>query len=575
LFLARTVVVKLHLRRCARCRERLRLADAFVHANADVSEAERAADAATTPASSACSASDGSGVTGSAGLRARPSPEDRGPVPGVDVDAGVSSTRLMRELDFLAAGFEDQISAERHDTEAKRIAREHDFTGRLHKQKQRLIHRQPVSEGVRQWLPAAALIPLLVVGLAFSRLNTVVRADELLSRASHYERSLPADYSQQLRLRFTPGMPVFAPLVAGGTHSTSPRVASFLAMRHVTGGVARDTGFEDAAAGEAYAAVAETLARHGFDWRQPLSLVGVHAWRESAGQLHDEVFATGDLLVLKMTTPAGELREVHLTVRRHDYHVVRLMLAFEGIGRLEIAEVEDSVQRAAKAATPVAPIAAAPVAMTSPSAPAPVARGVARESAATATPVARTTVVRPGLSRWLERNFRPGPDRTMFAPRLQRLVSDVRQQLATLDTLARRYPEEEVEQQWSSADRADLRRRVNDAYDRVSRDLNDLDTHIGVLFGSTSRSLPVKEAPADWRRRAAVALAHAEAMDGQVRQLLTLDDLPSPASGVTNATGATSATSSTASAPSAPPVMSTFTALWDVVHAPAGGPASR
>ena len=165
----------------------------------------------------------------------------------------------------------------------------------------------------------------------------------------------------------------------------------------------------------------------------------------------------------------------------------------------------------------------------------------------------------PGLSRWLERNFRPGPDRTAFVPRLQHLVSDVRQKLATLDTLARRYPEAEVEQQWSSADRVALHRRVNDAYDRISRDLNDLDSRIGILFGSTSRSLPVVEAPADWRQRAALALAHAEAMDVQVRQLLASDDLPSAESRAT----------------SAPPVMSTFAALWDVVHAPAGGPASR
>jgi hypothetical protein len=81
----------------------------------------------------------------------------------------------------------------------------------------------------------------------------------------------------------------------------------------------------------------------------------------------------------------------------------------------------------------------------------------------------------------------------------------------------------------------------------------------------------VREAPADWRQRAAVALAHAEAMDGQVRQLLTFDDLPSAESSATNATRTTNANSAT----SAPPVMSTFTSLWDVVHAPAGGPASR
>ena len=193
--------------------------------------------------------------------------------------------------------------------------------------------------------------------------------------------------------------------------------------------------------------------------------------------------------------------------------------------------------------------------------PAPVARGVVMDAALSpvTTVVGRAPVSQPGLSRWLDRTFRASPERKTFVPTLQRLVVDVRQHLSELDTLARRYPEAEVEEQWSSADRAALRRRVEESYRRISRDLNELELRVSVLFGSRTRSFPVTEAPADWRERAALALAHAEAMDGQVRDLLKFDDVPSAEARVTGAAQ----------------VPATFAALWDVVHAPAGGPASR
>jgi hypothetical protein len=526
LSLTHKTAVTAHLRRCFKCRDLLRQANAFREANAEVIEGEHATDTATASAT-------------------------------------VLSKRRVGELDAVAASFEDEVGA-RFDSAAKTEARNREFAQRLHKQKQDVIHRQPANGGIRQWLPAAALIPLLIVGLAFSRMNTVVRAEELLSRASRYESSVPGDRVQRLRIRFTPGIPAFAPLVAGGTRSAAPRVGAFLAVRDVTGGSVRDAGLDGVDVSGEYAALAETLARHGFEWRQPLGLDGLRAWRASVGQLRDEVFATGDMLVLKTTTPEGALREVDLTVRRHDFHVVRLTLAFEGIGRLEIAEIEESVQRAVKAAplAPIATTAAAPVAMTT--VPAPVARGVAVDSALSpvTTVVGRMPVSQPGLSRWLDRTFGARPERKTFVPDLQRLVIGVRQNLSALDTLAKRYPEEEVQQQWSGADRVALRRRVDESYRRISRDLNDLDARVGILFGSTTRSLPIAEAPADWRQRAAAALAHAEAMDAQVRQLLASEDVPAASSGETRVKGGAL-------------VPSTFAALWDVVHAPVGGPASR
>jgi hypothetical protein len=415
----------------------------------------------------------------------------------------------------MPVSFEDEIGAE-FDSDAKAVARTREFARRLHKQKQDVILEPPAATvWVRQWLPAAALIPLLIIGLAWSRMQTVVRAEELLTLASKYERGLPANHAQMLRLQLTPGIPALTStsLATGGTRSAMPRMAPFHEVRYVIGGVVRGAGPDGAGTRGEQAAVAAILASNGFDLNQPLSLAGVRAWRSSPGEKRDEVIVSTDTFLLRTTAvgtaaAAGALRGLELTVRRHDYHVVKLALA---------------------ALSPVT------------------------------TVVGRAPVSQPGLSRWLDRTFRATPERKTFVPTLQRLVVDVRQHLSELDTLARRYPEAEVEQQWSSADRAALRRRVEESYRRISRDLNDLELRVSVLFGSRTRSFPVTEAPADWRERAARALAHAEAMDGQVRDLLTFDDVPPAEARVTGAAR----------------VPATFAALWDVVHAPAGGPASR
>jgi hypothetical protein len=486
-----------HLRQCAPCRDRLHQANAFLEASGEIGD------------------SDDIGGRGSSDLDSSDSSDSVSDVVAMDI------------------GFDETLGAE-YDSPEKSEARCQEFARRLHKQKQDAIYHQPVGR-IRQWLPAAALIPLLIVGLTFSRMQTVVRAEELLRRASNHERSLSADRVQRTPIRLT------------------------------AGGVALDAWPDATDASGAHAALEATLSRHGFDSRQPLSLAGVRAWRARPGEKHDEVFDNGDLLVLRTTTSVGELREVELTVRRHDYHVVKLALAFEGIGRLEIAEIEESARRAAKVATPVAPvspIASSPVGMVASAAPAPAARAVAAEGAfagSETSSASRTIATQQGLSRWLDRTFGARRERKTFVPDLQRLVGEVRQQLGALDTLARRYPEGEVVEQWADADRAALHRRVDQAYGAISRDLNVLDARIGILFGSTSRALPVSDAPSDWRHRAALALAHAEAMDREVRRLLTFDDVPS----------------GDAQAAERASVASTFAALWDVVHAPAGGPAGE
>jgi hypothetical protein len=573
-----------HLRQCAPCRERLQQANAFLEASADVADdasvassgdvRESAVPASGVPAVGARARgvhADGVRASDSwaSGLDVR-SRAAAIQLPAVTVPGGNVvnfrgvSERAGNARAAMPVSFEDEVGAD-YDSDEKDAARNREFLRRLHKQKQTLIHQQPATTAwVRQWLPAAALIPLLILGLAVPRWQTVVRAEELLKLASNHERSLPADHARMLRIQLTPGIHALTTLVTSGARPVMPHVKPFHAVRRVVGGVVRDAGPVGAGASAEQAALAAVLSRHGFDLSQPLSIDSVRAWRASPGEKHDEVFITTETFMLRTTASVGALRGVELTVRRVDYHVVKLALALEGLGRLEIAEIEEATPRAVKAApvTPIAPIAStatAPVAMST--VPAPVGRGVAMDAALSpvTTVMGKAPVSQPGLSRWLDRTFRASPERKTFVPTLQRLVGDVRQHLSELDTLARRYPEAEVEEQWSSADRAALRRRIEDGYRRVSRDLNELELRVSVLFGSRTRLFPVTEAPADWRERAAAALTHAEAMDGQVRDLLSYDDVPSTE---TRATGASQ-------------VPATFAALWDVVHAPAGGPASR
>lgn len=518
-----------HLSRCAECAEHLRQANASLEASADVLDDEKPSGAAV----------------------------------GNVANFRVKGERAGNARAVMPVSFEDEIGAE-YDSHAKDVARNREFARRLHKQKQKLIHRPaPATAWVRQWLPAAAVIPLLILGLALSRLQTVVRAEELLTRATKHESSLPATRNNDLRVELKSGL-ALATTPAAAAHPVLQGVQPFVVSRNMVGGVVRDAGPGGvAASGSYYAVAAAVLSTHGFDPNQPLSLAGLQAWRSSPGDKRDEVIVRTDTYLLRTTASIGALRMVELTVRRHDYHVLKLTLGFDGAGSLEFSEVEEPIPSsiAVKAApvAPVAPTMTAPVAMAA--GPSSLASSAVDTSRSQMTSVGRAPVSQPALSRWLDRTFRASAERQTFVPTLQRLVMDVRQHLSELDTLAREYPEAEVGEQWDSADQAGLRRRVEDSYRRVSRDLNDLDLHISVLFGSRTRSFPVTEAPADWRRRTTDALAHAASMDAQVRDLLKLDDVPSPSGDARNTNGAR--------------VPATFAALWDVVHAPAGGHASR
>jgi hypothetical protein len=388
------------------------------------------------------------------------------------------------------------------------------------------------SSSVRRWLPAAALIPLLVVGFIFSRTGTVVRADELLTLAATREQSLPADRVQRVRISLTPANAAFA-----RPSSETPRIAGFTAVRDIASGREPDAWPVAISSPAAHKYLERMLARHGFDWRQPLSLVHYQAWRASLKDMKDEVQLDGDLLILQTTTPEGLIRQTQLVVRRNDYEVVRLTLGLGSLGRLEIEKIDSRPlpvpDTHATLATAVA--ARPPVVERSPS----------------PLPGGRERPARPALSLWLARTYASEAERQAFVPRVEGLVSDVRQRIATLSHLASRTPDavDRVE----SAESNDVQRRVKKEYGALQADLGAL--YIGLAPLASYTPPQMKEAqprttPADWERRVQEAAAHALTLQRILNQLLTYRDLPTSNDD-----------------PAGPQAFATtFGALWDTIN---------
>lgn len=252
-------------------------------------------------------------------------------------------------------------------TRAMRSAR---FAEALHSRKQAHIHRRTASRPLMRWLSVAAVAPLLAIGILFSRTNTVVvHADELLTRAVTFERARPVGSMQRVRIRL---MPAYDRSGLGArtdtreaTRAGDTRYAPFLVVRELTNGVGADAWPSIASANGDTVSVTRLLAQHRLDWRTPLSIEAVRAWRDGLGQKRDHVTPHGRReLLLRTTTMEGLLREVQVTVRRETFHVTRQLLVFDGIGRIEIEEIAEWVRP--QPATVLASAAAAPAAVALP-----------------------------------------------------------------------------------------------------------------------------------------------------------------------------------------------------------------
>jgi len=77
-----------------------------------------------------------------------------------------------------------------------------------------------------------------------------------------------------------------------------------------------------------------------FDWNEPLSISAFISWRNSLQDKTDEVTRSRDgLLTVHTMSGTGSLREIDLTMRDDDYHLIGEALRFQDSSDVEIDEL--------------------------------------------------------------------------------------------------------------------------------------------------------------------------------------------------------------------------------------------
>jgi hypothetical protein len=157
-----------------------------------------------------------------------------------------------------------------------------------------------------------------------------------------------------------------------------------------------------------------------------------------------------------------------------------------------------------------------------------------------------------GLSRLVDIRLGDRPEKRTFVPRLAGLVTAINERIHTMRGFAERYSDDTV-RGLSPAARGKLQKLLDHHYRLLSADLDALDEHLAILFGSRTRVFPTRRAPSDWQHRVNESFAHAELLDRSLRELRMLDELPSvpPDDEV----------------PAGRAVTDAFGALWDALHA--------
>jgi len=232
-------------------------------------------------------------------------------------------------------------------------ARVNRFRTRLRQEKRDQVTRE-VRLPVRRWLPVAAAVPVLVAALFFSnRYGSVVRAEELLTRAVAQEQSAPIGTVRRVEIRVRRGPRTGMPGMPTRTSAWS-MTRELGTARPVA--ASQSTPETEAESDE----LATLLEANHFDWRDPLSVRSFSTWRDSLTNKTDSVTPiSSDALTLRTTTPDGLLRSAELIVRRVDFQPVKQTLNFEGFGEVEIVELSRWVSSApmvAERSTSPAPV---------------------------------------------------------------------------------------------------------------------------------------------------------------------------------------------------------------------------
>lgn len=444
----------------------------------------------------------------------------------------------------------------------------------------RLRHEQREQNGresrfpVRRWLPIAAAIPIIVGALLFSnRYSSVVRAEELLTRAAAQEQSAPVGTVRRLQFHVR----------RTGTTSSPKSFTREVGLRTVSASTAASA----APANDDDRELRRLLDANHFGASDPLSVRSFRAWRDSLTQHTDSVRLLGnDAIALRTETTDGVLRSAELIVRRVDFQPLRQTLSFDGFGEIEIIELSRWIAPAAPLvadrSTAPAPAASSPVA--EPAAPTTEeldeaeldVRRALHDQAADGLPdlavtrTARDVEVRGAIDSkrkgeiarafhgsrsvrillrspdpsstpsegrtitasvafglWLDRTFGRSERAATFMPLLLWEAEQVQRRTAAFAALATRYP------QSATANLAEPARQKLDAlvdahYRDLTKAIQALDDRVALFLGSSTRRAPALSAPRPWQPFAAAMPPLAASMQQSIDDLLHEENLPLP-----------------------------------------------
>jgi hypothetical protein len=466
----------------------------------------------------------------------------------------------MREVQDALPGSRATSTAAEVDLRAERL--DH-FRLRV-KKEQRTQSTRDAGLRVRQWLPVAAAVPVLVAVMFFSnRYTTVVRAEELLTRAVAHEQSVAPRTVRRLQID----------MKRSGTRFT------------------RDVGAASPVSIAQTIADAELTRRldaSRLDWRDPLSVRAFRTWHDSLRVKTDSVTPVGsDALALRTETTDGLLRSAELIVRRVDFQPLRATLSFDDFGDVEIVELS----RWVSPAPVLAARSTAPAVIAETAAPdagvldeaeldvraalheagvdgkagisvtrthravelrgrldlnrkteiAHALRGVGpvrlllrpEETAAEAgvvgveSPVVEKDASVEPLKRWLERTFGPGDRATLFVPALTADAEEVRRRTDAFAALAARYPESETSTLAAPA-RQKLEMLAEAHYRDLVKAVQVLDDRLALFLGTSTRRTPPPSVPRPWQTSATAMRSRAAMLDQAIHALLQEQDLPLP-----------------------------------------------
>jgi hypothetical protein len=384
-----------------------------------------------------------------------------------------------------------EILKDAYDFQAASRRREEGFKKAL--QEQIKLNAQPpgLSHPVRKWLfMIAASLAFVAIGTLMIRETTaVIHAETLIDRAVAYERAHAGEprYVRQSR------------------GATMPAARGPVTSGVVTSGLGTSGGGE---------------SMHPSDRRHPFCVTCYQAWRASLSRKRDTVMLTGDMFVLRTTTPEGSLREMTLMLHRDTYRLVQQMFQFEGMSHIAFEEREDQTapvdQRGstARAVVDAGTGTLAPTISSRP--PAPAAGDLARPAS------------RVQLSRWLDRTFLPSSSaaRSTFLPDIERRTSAVRQHLIALQRLANLSDTARLKD-GTDEERAKLNQQVELEYQAMVTHLRALEDSLTLLLGTGNRAAEFRTpVPADWQRRASTALPHATRLQHRLHRIFMFEDLP-------------------------------------------------